>query len=178
MTKPTTPQQWLLLQTKPREELRALEQLQNQNCQAYCPQIPIEKITRGKRTTNLEPLFPGYIFIQNPDTQQASALTYTSIRSTRGVSKIVRFGSDYTLLPDELIQQIRGQTLNIQRDQTSGLTPNVPQPGDRVQITSGPFKGLEAIYDQPNGEMRSMVFINLLHQQTHATLNNTQIQGV
>jgi len=175
MTQATTLQQWLLLQTKPREELRALEQLQNQNCQAYCPQIPIEKITRGKRTTNLEPLFPGYIFVPNPDTTQDHALTYTSIRSTRGVSKIVRFGTDYTLLPNQLIESIE-QRIKSMAQSKSGSYTTAPQAGDKVTITSGPFKGLEAIYDQPNGEMRSMVLISLLHQQAAVTIDNTQLQ--
>jgi len=174
MTQATNPQQWLLLQTKPREELRAEQHLTNIGCTVYNPQIPVEKITRGKRTTNLEALFPGYIFVQNPDTSEPNAPTYTSIRSTRGISKIVRFGTEYTLLPNELIEQIRGQT--------SGLAPSeaisqCPKPGDKVTITEGPFKGLEAIYDQPNGEMRSMVLINLLHQQTSVTLDNTQLQA-
>jgi transcriptional antiterminator RfaH len=166
------PKQWLLIQTKPRDELRAVEHLQAQGAKTYCPTIQVEKITRGKRIIKTEPLFPSYIFAQNPDTQEQSALTYTSIRSTRGVSQIVRFGTDYTLLPNTLIESIRCQT--------SGLTPSeahstAPKPGDKVQITEGPFQGLEAIYHQSDGQLRSMVLINILHQQTLASIDNTAI---
>jgi len=169
MTQATNPKQWLLLQTKPREELRAEQHLTNIGCTVYNPQIPLEKITRGKRTTNLEALFPGYIFVQNPDTNIPSAPTYTSIRSTRGISKIVRFGSEYTLLPNELIEQIRGQAPGLT---SSEVVSQCPQPGDKVTITEGPFKGLEAIYQQADGQMRSMVLINILHQQTLASIDN------
>lgn len=164
------PQQWLLIQTKPREEQRASDHLQAQGAQTYLPTIQVEKITRGKHITKTEPLFPGYLFVQNPDAEEPGALTYTTIRSTRGVAKIVRFGNDYTLLPNTLIETIRSQT--------PGLTPSeahstAPKAGDKVQITEGPFAGLEAIYHQPDGQMRSMVFINILHQQTLATIDNS-----
>ena len=164
---------WLLLQTKPREEQRATEHLQNIGCQTYLPTIQVEKITRGKRTTKSEPLFPGYIFVQNPDTQEQGALTYTTIRSTRGVSKIVKFGTDYTLLPDALINLIKLKTGS--DEYSSDPIFKGPQRGDKVQITQGPFAGLEAVYQQPDGQLRSMVLINILHQQTKASIYNTAI---
>lgn len=166
------PKQWLLIQTKPRDELRAAQHLESQGCNIFCPQVPVEKIFRGKRITKIEPLFPGYLFIENPSAD--SAITYTSIRSTRGVSKVVRFGVDYTLLPDELIQQVklRVETLSGEDEALA----SVPKQGDTVQITEGPFQGLEAIYQQPDGEMRSMLLINLLHQQVAVSVDNTAIQ--
>ena len=40
---------WLLLQVKPRQEMRALENLERQQAQCYCPLIQVEKLRRGKR---------------------------------------------------------------------------------------------------------------------------------
>ena len=40
---------WLLLQLKPRQEMRALENLERQQAQCYCPKIQVEKLRRGKR---------------------------------------------------------------------------------------------------------------------------------
>ena len=164
------PQTWLLLQTKPREEQRASEHLQNIGATTFLPTIQVEKITRGKRNTKTEPLFPGYIFVQNPDAQEQGALTYTTIRSTRGVSKIVKFGTDYTLLPETLITQIKGLTPT---GSDPYLRSTAPNPGDKIQITSGPFSGLEAIYQQSDGQLRSMVLINILYQQTQMSIDNT-----
>ena len=42
---------WLLLQVKPREEQRALENLQFQGAGVYCPQVSVGKMLRGKRQT-------------------------------------------------------------------------------------------------------------------------------
>ena len=40
---------WLLLQVKPRQEMRALENLERQQGECYCPLIQVEKLSRGKR---------------------------------------------------------------------------------------------------------------------------------
>ena len=162
---------WMLLQVKYRQELRALANLERQNGECYCPQIQIAKLSRGKRIQVAEALFPGYLFI-NAQPEQ-NGLTYTSIRSTRGISKIVGFGAEPIKIPETLIQQIK------QREQ-AGLTcatvEGLPQAGDKVNILDGPFKGLQAVYSRTDGQQRSIVLIDLLHQQTPASLANTQIK--
>ena len=129
----------------------------------------MEKISRGKRQVQQEPLFPGYLFLKIDDEQ--SSISFTTIRSTRGVSKIVRFGEDYTKLPQNLIDSIEERVSQTH----TPLSKNTPQQGDKVNITEGPFKGMEAIYQQADGAMRSMVLINLLHQQSSLTVENTAI---
>jgi transcriptional antiterminator RfaH len=161
---------WLLLQVKPRQELRALENLERQKGECYCPQIQVEKLSRGKRIKAKKPLFPGYLFI-NAQTEQ-NGLTYTSIRSSRGVSKIVGFGLEPIKIPGALIEEIK---LREGADLTSINAEGLPQAGDQVDILDGAFKGLQAIYSQTDGQERSIVFINLLHQQTPASLANAQI---
>jgi transcriptional antiterminator RfaH len=93
----TTPN-WLLLQAKPRQEFRALANLERQKGEFYCPQIQVEKLSRGKRIQVKEALFPGYLFI-NAQPEQ-NGLTYTSIRSSRGVSKIVCSGAAAVTIPE------------------------------------------------------------------------------
>jgi transcriptional antiterminator RfaH len=161
---------WLLLQVKPRQELRALENLERQKGECYCPQIQVEKLSRGKRIKAKEPLFPGYLFINAPLEQ--NGLTYTSIRSSRGVSKIVGFGLEPITILGALIEEIK---LREGADLTSINAEGLPQAGDQVDILDGPFKGLQAIYSQTDGQTRSIVFINLLHQKTPASLANAQI---
>jgi len=164
---------WLLLQVRPRQEMRALENLERQQGQCYCPLIQVEKLSRGKRIYVEEALFPGYVFI-NFDPQKSN-LTYTAIRSSRGVSKIVRFGEELAKVPESLILQIKDC------EKVSSLpmsSPNLPQKGDTVIIVEGPFKGLQAVYSQTDGEQRSIVLIRLLHQQAPTSLANTCIQKI
>jgi transcriptional antiterminator RfaH len=164
---------WLLLQVNPRQEMRALENLERQQAQCYCPKIQVEKLSRGKRIHVEEALFPGYIFI-NFDPQKSN-LTYTAIRSSRGVSKIVRFGEEPAKVPESLILQIK----DWEKVSLSLLNaPNLPQKGDPVTIVEGPFRGLQAVFSQTDGQQRSIVLISLLHQKVSTSLANTQIQKI
>jgi transcriptional antiterminator RfaH len=163
----TTPN-WLLLQVKPKQELRALENLERQKGECYCPNILVEKLRRGKRIQVNEALFPGYLFIN-----AQPGLAYTSIRSSRGVSKIVRFGEEPTKIPEALIQQIKQLE---QGGATFAKAEGLAQAGDRIDILEGSFTGLQAIYSYADGQQRSIVLINLLHQQAPASLANIQIK--
>ena len=164
---------WLLLQVKPRQELRALENLERQQGECYCPQIVIEKLSRGKRVQVEEALFPGYMFI-NVQPEQ-NGLTYTSIRSSRGVSKIVGFGVDPIKVPAALIAQIKRRE---QAGSNGASAKNVPQTGDSVNILEGPFKGLKAVFSHTDGQQRSIVLIGLLNQQTPTSFANTHITKI
>ena len=162
---------WLLLQVKPKQEVRALENLQRQGGECYCPKILIEKLSRGKRIEVEEALFPGYLFI-NAQPEQ-NGLTYTSIRSSRGVSKIVGFGAEPIKVPETLIEQIKYRE---QADSMGFMAKDLPQPGDNINILQGPFKGLKAVFSHTDGMQRSIVLINLLNQQTPTSFANTQIK--
>jgi transcriptional antiterminator RfaH len=162
---------WLLLQVKPRQELRALENLERQKGECYCPQVKVEKLSRGKRILVEEALFPGYLFI-NAQPEQ-NGLTYTSIRSSRGVSKIVGFGAEPAKIPETLIQEIK---LLEQGGAALAKAEGLAQAGEQIDILEGPFTGLQAIYSHADGQQRSIVLISLLHQQAPASLANTQIK--
>ena len=162
---------WLLLQVKPRQEMRALENLERQQGECYCPLIQVEKLSRGKRIHVEEALFPGYFFI-NFDPEQSN-LTYTAIRSSRGVSKIVSFGAGPIKVPETLIAQIKHRE---QADSIGILAKDLPQAGDNINITEGPFRGLKAVFSHTDGIQRSIVLINLLNQQAPTSLANTQIK--
>jgi len=99
--------------------------------------------------------------------------TYASIRSSRGVSKIVGFGAEPLKVPEALIAQIKLR-------EESGLMVvsaiGLPQAGDNINILEGPFKGLKAVFSHVDGLQRSIVLINLLNQQTPTSLPNTQIK--
>ena len=152
---------WFLLQTKPRQEYRAIENLQRQGVESFCPQIAVEKLSRGKRVKVEEILFPGYLFIRF-DYQSVFS---TTIRSTRGVSGFVSTSGAPVQVPQQLIDELQ------QRVAGGIETPtNLPQSGDKIAILEGPFRGLQAIFSQPDGASRAIVLINLLNQQVKAVL--------
>ena len=72
---------WYLIQTKPKQEKMASQNLINQNFEIYYPKTQIKN--------KVVALFPRYIFIQLDDQNQ----NLSPIRSTKGVANFVRFGN-------------------------------------------------------------------------------------
>ena len=144
---------WYAIHSKPRQEERALENLQRQGFEAWLPLMVVEKVLRSKLMRVIEPMFSRYLFIRL-DTEQTN---WSPIRSTLGVSKLVSFGNRPAVVSDDLIVALK----NLPKQETQRLI----QPGQQVKIVSGPLRGLEGIYQQSDGEMRAMVLIELLNKQ-------------
>jgi transcriptional antiterminator RfaH len=143
---------WYVVQTKPRQEFRALEQLHNQGYVCFLPTLQAERIRNGKLQTCHEPLFTRYLFIQLDSTSS----NWSPIRSTRGVTHLVAFGGRFATMPDACVEALRNGRPSMQR--------RLFEPGERVSITCGPFAGLEGIYQLPDGEARALVLIELMSQ--------------
>lgn len=161
-------QAWYLLYCKRGQLERAQAHLERQAVNCLTPTISLEKMVRGKRTTVSEPLFPNYLFVEfNPE-----VIHTTTINATRGVSHFVRFGKQPATVPDEVIQQLA-------LPQPDGiLDPDTPYPGDEVMITEGAFEGLKAIFTEPDGEMRSMLLLNMMNKQVSQSVRNTDFRKV
>jgi transcriptional antiterminator RfaH len=90
---------WYVVHTKPRQEARALENLQNQGFNCFLPTMQVQKLRNQRVQTITEPMFSRYLFIQlNEQTQN-----WGPIRSTLGVSKLVSFGRQLAKVPPEFV---------------------------------------------------------------------------
>lgn len=154
---------WYLVHTKPRQESCALQNLQQQGYSCYLPTLTLEKRRRNAVVLAQEPLFPRYLFIQLGLDNMAQS--WAPIRSTRGVSRLVTFGTEPKRVDDALIDALRSQEA-ICKDQPVSLF----KPGERVQINEGPFAGIQGIFQNTNGEQRAMVLIELLSKPVAVTL--------
>lgn len=158
---------WYLINSKPRQELRAEEHLKNQEINCILPLIEMEKIIRGKRQSISEPLFPGYLFVE----LQTNGRDWSKIRSTRGVRDFVRFGGVPGRVPDSVLEHL--QILDITN---TSIETNAPKTGDKVVITDGPFKDLEGVFKISNGEERSIVLLTILGKATEMELENNKLR--
>jgi transcriptional antiterminator RfaH len=148
---------WYLIYTKPRQELIAVANLQNQAYTAFAPQVSLKKRTNQGWKEVIEPLFPNYVFIQLDDV----ADDWRPIRSTRGVSGFVRFGSGLPApISDELMQPLLA--LNLQ--QVSEQLSTYPKIGDRVKVSIGDT-WVSALVTAENAKGRVEVLLNLLGQE-------------
>ena len=150
---------WYVIYTKPRQELRALVNLEAQGYTCYLPQLKKQKLLRGRLEIVQEPLFPRYLFICLDSSQ--SGKSWGPIRSTLGVSHLVTFGSEPARIDVTFIQLLQQHAQNIE------MRPDkIFQAGDRILINEGPFSGIEAIFEMDDGESRAMVLIDLLSKST------------
>ncbi|KAA0690830.1 transcription/translation regulatory transformer protein RfaH [Halopseudomonas laoshanensis] len=146
---------WYLIQCKPRQETRALENLRNQSFTCYAPMHPVEKIRHGKRVTLDEPLFPGYLFINLCEFTES----WHPIRSTRGVLRMVTFANKTLPVAVSIVEGIK------LRLSTCDKGKSLFAHGDAVAVTEGPFRDLEAIFSSLEGEERAIILLNLMHRQ-------------
>jgi transcriptional antiterminator RfaH len=55
---------WCVIKSKPRQEAKALEHLENQGFETWLPSIQIEKIKMGRRVAVSEPFFSHFLFVR------------------------------------------------------------------------------------------------------------------
>ncbi len=157
---------WYALQHKPAQGDRALTHLQNQEIVCFYPKITVEKIKAGKRTKKLEPLFPGYLFVNLEQTDPM----WAKLRSTRGVLRIVGFANKPAAISDDVIQHVK-QSLDSVTEQ-GGI-----KPGQAVQLEEGPFTGINAIFQAYDGEARAIVLINFMQKQQQVKVPVSSIKA-
>tara|TARA_B110000438_G_scaffold243170_1_gene243091 strand:+ start:649 stop:1161 length:513 start_codon:yes stop_codon:yes gene_type:complete len=158
----TNEMQWFLLQTKVKQEQRAAENLERQDVVSFCPMIRVDKISRGRRAEVLDVLFPGYLFVQLGE----SSVSTTAVRSTRGVSHFVTSAGAPIKVPQGLVEQLR-QRVTADADV---VMSQLPKSGAKMQVIDGPFKGLNAVFTEPDGNNRAIVMVTLLSQQVKTSM--------
>ena len=162
---------WYLIHTKPRQEKSALQNLRQQGYACYLPVLPTEKLRQGNLTVADEPLFPRYLFIQLG--MGDSARSWSPIRSTKGVSRLVSFGNEPAKVDDRLIDLLKSQEASVQ-----GQPQRLFTPGERVRLTDGAFAGIEGIYQMADGESRVMVLIELLSKPVQLRIAPSSLRKI
>jgi transcriptional antiterminator RfaH len=150
---------WHVIHTKPRQEERALLNLERQGYACYLPMLAVERLRKGAVIIVEEPLFPRYLFIHLET--DVTGKGWGPIRSTKGVSALVTFGAEPARVDDTLIEALRAQS-----DVADGEPRRLFTPGERLMITGGAFAGIEAVYEMADGESRAFVLIELLRKAT------------
>ena len=166
--KNSTDQHWWVVQTKPQGESLAIEHLHEQNFTTYCPMYQKETIRGRQVKVTTTPLFARYVFVL---ADQAALQTVHTIRSTRGVSQLIKVGEQPTLVKASIIEAIKA----LETAHLNQVKPHFTS-NDKVIISQGLYQGLEAIYQMDDGLERAVVMLNLLQRDTQLTLNKTQLK--
>lgn len=152
---------WYLVHTKPGREELAEVNLRRQGYQVCYPRLLRPTRVRGRWVDRVTSLFPRYLFLHLAVGHQAMG----PVRSTLGVANIVRFGNDYTVVPDGVIENLLRQA-----DPITGLHRlqgrGVFEPGSNMRIVAGVFDGLEGVFQRESGDERVVLLLRLLGRET------------
>ena len=156
--------EWYLVYCKARQEDVAAQGLVEQGYDVYLPKLRVKKRRASGMALVEEPLFPRYLFVSTCHAAQS----ISPVRSTRGVQKLVKFGTYMLPVTGDIVTAIREREdpeTGYHRLELPGL-----KPGDQVRIRSGAFAGIEGIFQKRSSKDRVVVLLEILGQQAEAAI--------
>ena len=156
---------WFALYTKPRCEFKARNQLSSINTDYYLPTIKKYHQWSDRKKEIEEPLIRGYIFIYADEHERLLSLEQPS------VVRCVCQGGRASCIPDWQIENLKKiETLNSDLEVYNGIIP-----GEKVEITSGPLKGVIGTFENIGCRNRFAVSIDILNRSVIVQLANDSI---
>jgi len=151
---------WYAVHTKPHKEYMVQDLLLSRGVETYLPML--KEFSKGPSHQGQEkPFFTCYLFAH----MDLAKVPLSSVNWSPGVTRVVSFGGQPAVVPDEVIGWLKDRLARLDgRDFYRGLPL---RPGDRLCITKGPLKDMEAIFDQRlSSPDRARVFIEILGRLT------------
>lgn len=160
---------WFCFAALPKKEHIAAGLLrQDPAIECFCPRISYIKKTRRGKVRFVEPVFPGYLFLY-ADLQQH----YRRIRAVHGIRDIIAFGGKIPSVPQAFIEALK-QQFNL--EDRHDLPAPVLRAGQKVVLTEGPFKDIEAIISgEVDARNRVRLLLEFLGQQLEIKVPAEQV---
>jgi transcriptional antiterminator RfaH len=169
MTSSEVENHWFVAYTKPRAEDIAQVNLRQQGFEVYLPLYKKFKKTELGSAPQFEPMFPRYIFFRIQVAQQS----LSTVRSTKGVNNLVRFGFEPARIQDELITIIRD--LEVSRNEITIAEASSFQIGQGVRLKHNALANLQGLV-QGVGSKRIAVLLEILGRPTVVQVEHHQIE--
>ena len=160
---------WYLIYTKPRGEELARTNLLQQGFDTYLPLVRRNKRQRGRYKPVIEALFPRYLFISLDMTRD----NWMPIRSTIGVSNMVKFGGFPARVPARLVKELM---LHEDADGLREEAVRVFTPGDEIELLDGALGGYRAIFEQYVSTERIAVLLDIVGKHTRMFVSRHNVQ--
>jgi len=162
---------WFVAHTKPRAESQVALALGRKSVPAFLPRLLARHSHGSRRWTALDPLFPGYLFVQSYPTPE----DITRVRWTPGIKRLLGAGDDGVPTPvaDDIVTYLQ------ERSGAQGfIVPQVAMiSGARVRFKSGPLAFVEGIIERPTSRAdRVRVLLFLMHASVAADVSVDELE--
>jgi transcription antitermination factor NusG len=161
------PGTWWALYTLARFEKKLMRQLIEIEVPFFGPTIARRyRSPQGRIRTSVEPLFPNYVFIKGDEMARYKAIC------TGSVSRFMPVPQPEQLVTD--LRQIRHLILT-----DAPMAPEAKiEPGQRVRVKSGIFKGFEGLVVRREKEIRLLVEVRYMGRGASVILDDCQLEAI
>lgn len=160
---------WYVAYTQPQREQLAQVNLELQGFESYlCQYKSFKKSPEGMLET-WQPMFPRYIFFRPSHAGQSISV----VRSTRGISFVLRFGLTPAILKPEELHLIKA--LESAQHQANAAHHSPFQPGLKVRLQNCGLSGLEGLVHSVSSK-RVTLLIELLGREKKVQLEPHQVE--
>lgn len=126
---------WYAIYTKPRNEKKVAEKLENIGIEAYCPMLTSVNKWSDRKKKVASPVLPSYVFVKLTESRRNEVFQIPGV-----VRYVFWLGKPAIIRAEEL--QILKECLS--QDYTT-VVQSALQRGDKLVVPSGPFKGQEGV---------------------------------
>jgi transcriptional antiterminator RfaH len=159
---------WYALYTKPKKEHQVNTFLQGQGIETYLPTVQ-RKVRRRDRPDRVV-YFPCYLFAR----LNFQVTPKSSIAWMPGIRRIVSTGEQPLVVADEIVSTIRRRLEGVEKIEYGGF-----QKGDRVRITEGPLKDLDAVFERSmTSAERVRILLDVMGRMTPVEIDYTHLEKI
>jgi len=161
---------WHAIYTRSRSENKLYEELLKKGVDCYLPLKKELHVWSDRKKWVESPLFASYVFVRVSNKEYHEA-----IKSTWAV-RYVSFGGKAVSIPESQIEGLR--LMLADSDRNVELTTRNFKKGDRVEVTSGPLKGVLGELLQIRGQHRIVLRFENQNCCVHAEISADEVKAL
>lgn len=162
------PRDWYALYLRHQHEKNVARSLSGKGYEVFLPLYTAVHRWKDRDKRLSLPLFPCYLFLQNPSER------WQSILATPGVHSVVGFAKHPATIACaeiEAIQRVVGSCLKLE-----------PHPflqcGDRVRLRAGPLEGLEGLLLRKKSTWKLLVSVEILQRSVAVEVDASMVEKI
>lgn len=159
---------WYVMRTRSRQEKVVANCLRTKKITVFLPQQDIVRRTNGRRRVVNCPLFPGYIFVQ-PLPEQ-----FPCLRFIPGSCGLIFTGREPAQMPEKDLEAVR---VIVDSDVPLSVFEELI-PGRKIEVLSGPLKGIRGELVRVMNECRLVINAHLLNKSVCVEIGSHDIQAL